>query len=83
MDFEDALNAYDARADLDLQAKIFVRLKYNTKVETAYGVYETRGRRAHRVEHGRIIFNSCASQDYAFINHGMDKKEVTAPHRGL
>ena len=34
IDFDDALNAYDARADLDLQAKIQVRLPYNTKVAT-------------------------------------------------
>ena len=40
IDFDDALNAYDARADLDLQAKIQVRLPYNTKVATAFGVFE-------------------------------------------
>ena len=40
IDFDDALNAYDARADLDLQAKIQVRLPYNTQVATAFGVFE-------------------------------------------
>lgn len=77
MDFKDAQNAYDARADVDLQAKIFVRLKYDTKVETSYGVYEDK-KAGERIETtiGRIIFNSVLPKDYAFINHGMDKKEV-------
>mgnify|MGYP000787287471 CR=1 FL=1 len=73
MDFKDAQNAYDARADVDLQAKIFVRLKYDTKVETSYGVYEDK-KAGERIETtiGRIIFNSVLPKDYAFINHGMD-----------
>ena len=58
IDFDDALNAYDARADLDLQAKIQVRLPYNTKVATAFGVFEDH-KAGERIETsvGRIIFN--------------------------
>ena len=40
IDFDDAMNAYDARAELDLQAKIWVRLSKDTQVATAFGVFE-------------------------------------------
>ena len=40
IDFDDAMNAYDARAELDLQAKIWVRLTKDTQVATAFGVFE-------------------------------------------
>ena len=39
IDFDDAMNAYDARAELDLQAKIWVRLTKDTQVP-AFGVFE-------------------------------------------
>ena len=49
IDFDDALNASDARADLDLQAKIFVRLAQDTQVATSTAcVRGPQGRRAHR-----------------------------------
>ena len=54
-----------------------MRLKYDTKVETSYGVYEEK-KAGERIETtiGRIIFNSVLPKEHAFINHGMDKKEV-------
>ena len=77
MDFKDAQNAYDARADVDLQAKIFVRLKYDTKVETSYGVYEDK-KAGERIETtiGRIIFNERASQGLCLHQprHGQDRR---------
>ncbi len=78
MDFKDAQNAYDSRADIDLQAKINVRLKYDTKVETAYGEFEEK-KAGERLETsiGRIIFNSALPKEHAFINHIMDKGEVS------
>lgn len=41
IDFEDAMNAYDARAELDLQAKIWVRLNKDTQVATSFGVLKS------------------------------------------
>ena len=78
IDFDDALNAYDARADLDLQAKIQVRLPYNTKVATAFGVFEDY-KEGERIETsvGRIIFNDVLPPDYPFLNYEMNKKEIS------
>ena len=78
IDFDDALNAYDARADLDLQAKIQVRLPYNTKVATAFGVFEDH-KEGERIETsvGRIIFNDVLPPDYPFLNYEMNKKEIS------
>ncbi len=77
MDFKDAMNAYDARAELDLQAKIFVRLSKDTQVATSFGVFEEK-KAGERIETtiGRIIFNGVLPKNHAYVNHGMDKKEV-------
>ena len=86
MDFKDAQNAYDARAGVDLQAKIQVRLKYDTRVatmtedESGNRHYEftdyTAGERIETTI-GRIIFNGILPSDHAYINYGMDKKEIS------
>ena len=90
--FEDALNAYDCRDDLEIQAKIFVR------VSAADANYEADGRKYFRIkvsksefedldvtEHpvrfettiGRVIFNSqCLPADYPFINYKMSKGDI-------
>ena len=63
IDFDDAMNAYDARADADLQAKIWVRLTRDTQVATAYNVFE--GHKAgERIETtiGRIIVQQRAAR---------------------
>ena len=77
VDFQDAMNAYDARADLDLQARITVRLSRDTRVETSYGVFEDH-KAGERIETsvGRITFNSVLPDDHPFINFQMNKKEV-------
>ncbi len=78
IDLDDALNAYDARADLDLQAKIQVRLPYNMKVATSFGVFEDH-KEGERIETsvGRIIFNDVLPPDYPFLNYEMNKKEIS------
>ena len=77
IDFDDARNAYDARADVDLQAKIEVRLTRDTQVATAFGVYEDckAGQRISTTI-GRIIFNDSFPEDYPFLNYQMNKKEI-------
>ena len=78
IDFADALNAYDARADLDLQAKIFVRLSEDTRVATAFGQFEDHaaGERIQTTV-GRIVFNNVLPDDYPFLNYEMNKKEIS------
>ncbi len=77
IDFCDAMNAYDARADLDLQAKIFVRLTKDTQVATAYNEFEER-KAGERIETtiGRITFNDVLPDDYPYLNYPMNKSEV-------
>ncbi|MDR3307825.1 MAG: DNA-directed RNA polymerase subunit beta' [Coriobacteriales bacterium] len=77
MSFDDALNAYDSRADVDLQARIFVRLSANTRVETSYGIFEDH-RAGERIETtvGRITFNAVLPADHPFVNFEMNKKEI-------
>ncbi len=78
IDIDDALNAYDARADLDLQAKIWVRLRVKCQVATAFGVFEDHvpGDRIETTV-GRIIFNNVLPMDYPFLNYEMNKKEIS------
>ncbi|MDR2672718.1 MAG: DNA-directed RNA polymerase subunit beta' [Coriobacteriales bacterium] len=81
--FDDALNAYDAERDkslspdVDLQAKIQVRLTEDTVVETAQGVFEEK-RVGERIETtvGRITFNSVLPDDHPFVNYEMNKKGI-------
>ena len=77
-DIDDAMRAYDARADLDLQAKIKVRLRVPVQVATSYGVYEEH-KAGDRIETtvGRIIFNDVLPPDYPFLNYEMNKKEIS------
>ncbi len=77
MSFEDAINAYDARADVDLQANIQVRLLKDTVVKSSYTESELMpaGSRLSTTI-GRIIFNSVLPEDHPFINYVMNKKEV-------
>ncbi len=78
IDIDDAMNAYNARADLDLQAKIEVRLRVDCQVATAFGVFEDHkaGERIHTTV-GRIIFNNALPMDYPFLNYEMNKKEIS------
>ncbi len=85
INFDDAINAYNSRADVDLQAKIEVRLEQDTQEQ--YIEIDENGNKDHKLaEHkagqrltttiGRIIFNSVLPNDYPFINHEMNKDEV-------
>ena len=77
IDFADARNAYDARAEVDLQARIQVRLTKDTKVATAFNTFEEH-KAGERIETsiGRIIFNEVFPDDYPFLNYPMNKKEI-------
>ena len=77
VNFADAVNAHDAHADVDLQAKIWVRLPKDTQVATAFHTYEEH-KAGTRLETtiGRIIFNNVFPDDYPFMNYQMNKKEI-------
>ena len=77
IDFKDAMNAYDAHADVDLQARVQVRLTRDTRVASAYGVYEDR-KAGERIETsiGRMIFNDVLPDDYPYLNYEMNKSEI-------
>ena len=77
-DFTDAMNAYDARADLDLQAKIWVRLPRDMEVATSYGVIEEH-KAGERIQTtvGRITFNNVLPDDYPYLNYEMNKSEIS------
>ena len=77
VNFADAVNAHDAHADVDLQAKIWVRLSKDTQVATAFHTYEEH-KAGTRLETtiGRIIFNNVFPDDYPFMNYQMNKKEI-------
>ncbi|MDO4183386.1 MAG: DNA-directed RNA polymerase subunit beta' [Coriobacteriia bacterium] len=78
IDIDDARNAYEARADVDLQAKIWVRLRVECDVAVAYEKFEHHmpGDRIQTTI-GRIIFNSVLPMDYEFLNYEMNKKEIS------
>ena len=77
IDFDDAMNCYNARADLDLQAKIWVRLSKDMQIATAYNEFEERTA-GERIETtiGRILFNDVLPDDYPYLNYEMNKKEI-------
>ena len=77
VNFADAVNAHDAHADVDLQAKIWVRLPKDTQVATAFHTYEEH-KAGTRLETtiGRIVFNNVFPDDYPFMNYQMNKKEI-------
>ncbi|WP_417049655.1 DNA-directed RNA polymerase subunit beta' [Ellagibacter isourolithinifaciens] len=77
VNFADAVNAHDAHADVDLQAKIWVRLPKDTQVAISFHTYEEH-KAGTRLETtiGRIIFNNVFPDDYPFMNYQMNKKEI-------
>jgi len=81
MSFDDAQLAYDSRAGVDLQARIDVRLVDDITEEyvNESGMITLRARKAGErltTTVGRITFNRSLPDDYAFINHEVDKKGV-------
>jgi DNA-directed RNA polymerase subunit beta' len=81
MSSDDAVLAYDNRADLDLQAKIHVRLTEDVLEEYREdGQIKYRERSAgERIETtvGRITFNRSLPGDYPFVNLEIDKKGIS------
>ena len=77
VNFADAVNAHDAHADVDLQAKIWVRLPMDAPAATEIYTYEEH-KAGTRLETtiGRIIFNNVFPDDYPFMNYQMNKKEI-------
>ncbi len=74
---DEALLAYDARSDVDLQAKIFVRLSAETQIQTKPGQLETKAAgESFDTTIGRVIFNRGLPADHPFINHEVDKKGI-------
>ncbi len=75
---DEAVLAYDSRADLDLQAKIAVRLSEDTMVQVKVGEVELR-KAGERIDTtvGRITFNRSLPLDHAFVNHPIDKKGIS------
>jgi DNA-directed RNA polymerase subunit beta' len=74
---DEALLAYDARSDLDLQAMIHIRLANDTVVQVKPNVFEEKlaGERLETTV-GRITFNRGLPDDHPFINHEIDKKGI-------
>ncbi|MCH4180378.1 MAG: DNA-directed RNA polymerase subunit beta' [Atopobiaceae bacterium] len=91
-DFNDVMNAYDARTELDLQAKVTVRVSAddaNTEQDgrKLFRVMEARGEAKDydvtdgpvrfETTAGRIIFNrQCLPADYPFMNFKMIKSDM-------
>ena len=76
--FADARHAYDAHADVDLQAKIVVRLDRDTEVAEKFGepVLRKAGERIQTTI-GRITINAVLPDDYPFLNYELNKSEVS------
>ena len=78
MDFTDARNAYDARDNVDLQAKIEVRLEKDTIVASSFNEFtEYKAGQRLKTTIGRITFNELLPDDYPFLNYGMNKSEIS------
>ena len=82
MDFTDAENAYQARAELDLHDPIEVRLDHDCLVWDRFGHVDQpemhkAGERILTTV-GRVILNQVLPQDYPFVNFQMKKKDVGA-----
>jgi len=77
MSADEAVLAYDCRADLDLQAMINIRLSEDTEVQVKPGVIESKkaGERIATTV-GRITFNRSLPHDHAYVNHPIDKKGI-------
>ncbi len=80
IDFADAENAYQARAGIELNAPIVVRLKRDTVVWDKFNHADAP--EAHKAGSritttvGRIILNAVLPDDYPFVNFQMKKKDV-------
>ena len=78
LNMQDAICAYEARAEVDLQAIVEVRLTRDCLVATKYGEFEEHkaGQRI-KTTIGRMIFNEILPSDYEYLNYEMNKKEIS------
>ena len=92
-DFDDAIAAYDSRINVDIQAKVVVRVSAADanaevdgrkifRVRNAWGVEEdldvTDKPARFETTIGRVIFNrQCLPADYPFINYKMVKSDMS------
>ena len=78
---DEAMLAYDARSDLDLQAKINIRLRDDTVVQLKPDVFEER-KAGERIETtvGRITFNRGLPDDLP-LHQPRGRQEGYRPHR--
>ncbi len=81
MSENEAMLSYDTRMDLDLQAKVHVRLHSDRLEEYVEDGQVLRRERkiGERIETtvGRITFNRSLPADYPYINHVVDKKGIS------
>ncbi|HET6351378.1 MAG TPA: DNA-directed RNA polymerase subunit beta' [Coriobacteriia bacterium] len=80
MSTDEALLSYDTRTDLDLQAKVRVRLSEDIVEEYKEDgeIKQREVKSGERIETtvGRITFNRSLPADYPFINREIDKKGI-------
>ena len=78
------MNAYDARAELDLQAKIWVRLTRDIAGGHGLQACSKTTKAGERIETtiGRITFNNVLPKDYADTLNYEIEQEGDQPSRG-
>ncbi|MCL2324137.1 MAG: DNA-directed RNA polymerase subunit beta' [Actinomycetia bacterium] len=78
---KEAVLAYDSRAELDLQARISVRMTRDQVVRSSaadrVGTLVSAGERIE-TSVGRILFNRAFPEEYPFINYSLDKGAIAA-----
>ena len=74
----EAVFAYDTRDDLELQAKIQVRLTKDIKVADVKDGASVEYKAGSRIETtvGRVMFNRSLPDDYPYINYALDKGAI-------
>ncbi|MDO5329128.1 MAG: DNA-directed RNA polymerase subunit beta' [Coriobacteriia bacterium] len=76
IDFADAIDTYEARSGLDLQAEIDVRLKRDTVVVEEDKTYKKKAGDHIKTSAGRIIFNDVLPNEHEFLNYSMNKSKI-------
>ncbi|MCL2606097.1 MAG: DNA-directed RNA polymerase subunit beta' [Coriobacteriia bacterium] len=74
----EAVFAYDTRAELELQAKVSVRLTRDIEVVDEKDAEPVPFKAGQRIETtvGRVMFNRSLPDDYPFINYALDKSAI-------
>ena len=78
MNFGDAVDTYECRAGLDLQARIDVRLNRDSVIVEEDGTVRDAKQGEHLITSaGRIIFNDILPREHEFLNYEMNKSKIT------